>query len=392
MAKRHYTLPHFLRNINVDLLKAYFEKAQIPLPDNLRAENTDKKPDVEAVVDYIKSLDTERQNRINDDFINVNEMSYEGGILSILELAERFDTHLQKEIENLADFNNQALFLFTSYTDLFIEASMLETYMNLKSKSIRYGLLKKDASVITTEEIKTALQNGLTDYFSKNEGRGEICEIDILPHRDRVVFHAHPQDYYKIFDSYDENGKQKRNVIRPRFEVIYFYYPAEGKIELSVNGGDKRKQELFNIFNLHVLGDENPVAETQQTYDFNKILSPDFKMPTKVEDQISWRYLKQLRLSYRYEPGKKIILEIDDKGDKDGPTTMKKMVEELHLNTERLNVTQATFKIKFPGAKNKGSVTARITYPDKCNLTDTQTHQKAKEYLKYWKLELNNEQ
>jgi hypothetical protein len=67
------------------------------------------------------------------------------------------------------------------------------------------------------------------------------------------------------------------------------------------------------------------------------------------------------------------------------------MIKDLGLNTDQLNVTQATFKIKFEGAGNKGSVTAMITFPDKCNLSTTPTHQKAKEYLKYWKLELCND-
>jgi len=182
----------------------------------------------------------------------------------------------------------------------------------------------------------------------------------------------------------------RRNVVKPVFEVAYIYYPNEGKLELSVNLGNKRKTDLVEIFNRIVLQDESPINDNQQAYDFNRILLSEFDMPPKLEDKVSWAYLKQIRLSYRYSHAKKIILEVDDKNT-DGAKAIHEMIKELGLNTELLNVTQATFKLKFEGAGNKGSVTAMITFPDKCNLADSPTHQKVKEYFKYWKLELNNE-
>lgn len=36
MARRYFTVPHFVQNINIELLDAYFEQANIPFPENLR--------------------------------------------------------------------------------------------------------------------------------------------------------------------------------------------------------------------------------------------------------------------------------------------------------------------------------------------------------------------
>lgn len=390
MAKRHYTIPHFVRNIGIEMLEAYFKQANIHFPDNLKITDDDKKPNTDAIEKYINSLEALQQEIINDNFIDINDMSYEGGILSILELTDKFGIYPQKDIGDLPDYSNQALYFFLNYRDLFDQASKIDYFTNLPSRSIRYRLLKKQLGDINNDQIKDALSNELKSYFKAKEGRGEVCELDMITHKNRIFYHAHPQDFYKIIDGYDKGGKHQRLLIRPTFDVVFIYYPDEGKLELSVNGGEKRKMDLFNIFNKVVLGDIKQVEETQQAYDFNKVLSSEFGMPHKLENPLSWAYLKQIRLSHRYIKGQKVILEVEEKDATEGARSMLEMVRGLNLNTEQYNVTQITFKLKFEGAKNKGSVTARISYPDKCNLSDTPTHQRAKEYLAYWSMELNN--
>lgn len=391
MAKRQFTISHFVQNINIELLEAYFKQANITFPDNLKITEDDKKPNAEAIETYIGSLDVTQQEKVINDFIEINELSYEGGILTILDVANTYKIALLDEVSALAGYNNQSLFCFLNYNDTFQLAMQFAHFDNLSTKTVKYGLLKKSQEEVNNNEIKSDLEAELKVYFKQKEGRGQNCNIQITTYKDRVFYRALPQNYSQFVFEYDLSGKLNRNLVNPVFEVIFIYYPSEGKLELSCNFRNKRRKELIDIFNKVVLKDDKNLEDGLQTYDFNRIVASDFVMPIKSEDKVSWAYLKQIRLSYKYISARKIILEVDDKNT-DGAKAVHEMIKELRLNLEQLNVTQATFKIKFEGAGNKGSVTSVITYPDKCNLSDTPTHQKAKDYLKYWKLELNDEE
>ncbi len=390
MAKRQFTISHFVQNLNIELLEAYFKQAGINFPDNLKITEDDKKPNADAIETYIGSLDVTQQEKIINDFIEINELSYEGGILTILDVGNTYKIALLDEVSTLIGYNNQSLFCFLNYKDTFQLAMQFAHFDNLSTKTVKYGLLKKSQEEVNNNEIKADLEAELKVYFKQKEGRGQNCNIQITTYKDRVFYRALPQNYSQFVFEYDLSGKLNRNLVNPVFEVIFIYYPSEGKIELSCNFRNKRRKELIDIFNKVVLKDDKNLEDGLQTYDFNRIVADDFVMPLKSEDKVSWAYLKQIRFSYKYISARKIILEVDDKNT-DGAKALHEMIKEHRLQLDQLNVTQATFKIKFEGAGNKGSVTTVITFPDKCNLSDTPTHQKAKEYLKYWKLELNDE-
>ncbi|GEM_PF-2832405 len=389
MTKRQFTISHFVQNINIDLLEAYFNQANLPFPNNLKTTDKDKKPNAQDIETLINSLETKAQEKINNDFIDINELSYDGGILSIIDVGNVYNINLTEELSSLEDNTNQALYCFLNHKGVFENASKIAYFERLSSKTVRNDMVKKTAQEVSNEEVKNALETELKTYFKQKDGRGENCKIDVTIYKNRVFYRAYPQNYSQFLFDYDEEGKYRRSVVKPVFEVIFIYYPDDGRLELSVNFRNKRRRELIEIFSRIVLKDDRTIKDELQTYDFDRIVSPDFTMPTKLEDKVSWAYLKQLRLSYRYTTARKITLEVDDKNT-DGAKAIHEMIKEYGLNTEQLFVTQATFKIKFEGAGNKGSVTAMITYPDKCNLSDIATHQLAKDYIKYWKLELSD--
>jgi len=368
MAKRQFTISHFVQNLNIELLEAYFKQAGINFPDNLKITEDDKKPNADAIETYIGSLDVTQQEKIINDFIEINELSYEGGILTILDVGNTYKIALLDEVSTLIGYNNQSLFCFLNYKDTFQLAMQFAHFDNLSTKTVKYGLLKKSQEEVNNNEIKADLEAELKVYFKQKEGRGQNCNIQITTYKDRVFYRALPQNYSQFVFEYDLSGKLNRNLVNPVFEVIFIYYPSEGKIELSCNFRNKRRKELIDIFNKVVLKDDKNLEDGLQTYDFNRIVADDFVMPLKSEDKVSWAYLKQIRFSYKYISARKIILEVDDKNT-DGAKALHEMIKEHRLQL----------------------VTTVITFPDKCNLSDTPTHQKAKEYLKYWKLELNDE-
>lgn len=392
MAKSYFTITHFVQNTDIELLEAYFKQANIPFPENLKLTNDDKKPNGVEFETYINNLDPELQYKINNNFMDINELSYEGGIFSIIEVANIvYKLDIQDELSKQNDFTNQALYCYLNHREVFNYASQVDHFDNLSTKIVIPSVFKKPVNEVHSDEIKSALENELKLYFKHKEGRGQNCIVDIIPYKDRVFYQASPQDFSKFLSVYDENNEYKRSVVKPVFEIVFIYYPNDGKLEVSASRfRTKRKNELADIFRRVVLKDERILKEGQIVYDFNKVLDTNFTMPCKLEDKVSWAYLKQITLSYRYSHTKRISLEVDDKNT-DGARAIHEMIKENGLNTDQFDVSQITFKVKFEGAGNKGSVTAIIGYPSKCNLSNTTTHNKVRDYLKYWKMELDND-
>lgn len=385
MDRKIYKPKEFLRFIDVELLEVYLKLFNIQLPNDLNKVDVD----VGLIVDYLDTIDAEIKEKIELGFVDINQMSTEKGVASILELASGRGIHLQDKISKLENNYNQALYFYLNCKELFEDCLTVGIFEYLSSKSEKIHRLKIPIEEVTKKETIESLSLALSDYFIKEDGRGEICLIDVYPEEDKVYFHANLQDYLKSTKQYEPDQSLKRRTVKTVFELTFIYYPLEGKIDLSVKGGKKRQNELFNIFNSVVLKDPNPVPETEQTYNFNRLIQEDFKMPTKPEDEVSYVFLKSIRLTHKVTREKRITFEVE-KNVLDGTADMQSMIHETRLNLERYNVTQAVIKIKFPGAGNKGSVTMKLTYPDKCDLNDTKTHIKAREYIKYWGLDLND--
>lgn len=109
MARRYFTVPNFVQNINIELLDAYFQQDNIPFTKNLRILEADNKPKAIEIEEYINGLEAEKQYQISTDFIEVNEISYEWGILSIIEYGETQGKHVQKDINSQDGYVNQAM-------------------------------------------------------------------------------------------------------------------------------------------------------------------------------------------------------------------------------------------------------------------------------------------
>ena len=207
MAKKYYTILHFVQNLNIELLEAYFKQAGIPFPDNLKVTDKDQKPNAQDIEAYINSLDSELQYKINDDFIEINGLSYEGGTLSLIEIANIYGIKIQDELNNLEGYSNQAIYCFLNHKEIFKKASEIVYFDNLSSKKITNGLVKKTIQEVTNNQVKQALETELKTYFKQKDGRGDNCQADITSYKDRIFYRAQPQNYSQFLFDYDNKGK-----------------------------------------------------------------------------------------------------------------------------------------------------------------------------------------
>jgi len=100
-------------------------------------------------------------------------------------------------------------------------------------------------------------------------------------------------------------------------------------------------------------------------------------------DEVEEVYLKGITLIAKYSGKERITIAVETAI---GVETIKDKLKKLHINLSDYNVNQAVIYLKFKGEGRKGSVTMRLSYPDRDNLNDSHYHQKAKVYVNKWGL------
>lgn len=378
-----FTIKKCLRHFDDDLLKQYFEYKNISKEFPERTKKV-KSIDIQDWFDYINGLDN--ANDINLDFREIYQLADESGIFAIIELAREKASSFLQDIQSIENDYNKSLFCFLKYPSLFKNASILHYVTELKSKKERINL-KTVKNIDDVLSKKQELTEAVSVYYQSEDGRGKNCTIDDCIYEDRVCFIVYIEDFMKSYLQH-EKGKLVRKTSIPTFEIVYVYYNQIGRLELSGgNIGSKKELDLFNIFNQVVLEDKKAVATLQKVYDFDKfLLDKEFELENDIDNKFDYIIVKQMRLSHKFDKNKRIIFEQDVEG---GLKPMLDLLEQHKIDKNKFNLTQVVINIKFPGKGNRGSVAMKLTYPDRCNLSDSPSNLKAKKYIKKWKLEIN---
>ncbi|MDD3661474.1 MAG: hypothetical protein PHG63_00225 [Candidatus Dojkabacteria bacterium] len=380
---QYFKIPNFLRYIDDDLLKQYFEQKGINITIPQASSDNER---VEALQALIEALPQEKLNELEYDFSEVKEMASEFGLESILTVADSYGISLQHDIEEIENCTNQAFYAFLHQPKIFESARVLHDTTTLANKSRRVDL--KKVSVDQAELRTEALTSRLSEYLIGKYGKGKQCRAEVYRFKDRACFLLYPEDYKKSDLEYQEDDL-KRVTRRPSFQITYIYYPETGTLEVASSYRGKTIKDLFDLFSEAVLEDEKPVDDYQKIYELDKLLRPDFVFLTEPEDMIESVGLKHLRLVGRLD--KTIQVTIDLK-EFNGVKTMQEYLSRQNMHPSHYFVNQARIQVKYRGEGRKGRVTMQLTFPDKCNLSDTPLHTKTRKYLAKWGLEKEYEQ
>lgn len=377
---RYYKPEAFLRYLKYNTVRELLDFIGIDnkLPPKLKKQSR---------AGYLKTLfdnfDEATNKQIDAIFREVHAMGNESGIMTLLNLFKNPHPNLAKEIQNKSNNYNQALYIYMKDPDLFKRAATLSYYDEKKIKAQRNGL--KQVPVNELYAQKEALAKAISQYLMTTDGRGENCVVETHDHYEgKVLFVALPEDYVRPDLYYDENRQLVKATKKPSFEILFIYYPNEGKLELACKGGKKREKALFNMFNAVVLRDETPILENQVIYNLEKFFEPDFKLITKPEHDIREVRVKRIKFQHRHNPEYKHTIELNAESRN---TPFRTALAKTNVNPDEMKIMHVAVNLKFPGKGRRGSVTMELTAPDKCSLNESQLHQKAREYISYWGIE-----
>ncbi len=368
---RHYSVKDFFRQTPNALLARYF--ADRGLFADLNFSGMDEgKPD--ELFDRWVALPDEDRRRTDADFRDIDDMSNEKGWLAMLGEA-RF--HLQNQqqvlgfIEAMAVLPNhhaRAMTVYLDYADYWLGATRLRDVDSMSYWRKRKNLPKKAAAVDKASVARLA--ELIKAHFSKTDGRGKNCEVEVYRWGERDYFFAFPEDHAQHGAEW-EDGERKVRPHNPAFDLVFVYSQADGTLELNCRGATKADEALQGLFAQAILGLDAlpPDAKSKEVYDLGPLMKPNFEFTHAPDSGIGAVVVKRLRLTSRVRRGDQLVLSADTNRDRQAVYALAEEIGKampLHL----FDVTQVELAATLqtdPGKKPK-TVTIRITHPNSCSL------------------------
>ena len=388
---RHYSVKDFFRQTPNALLARYFAAMGLFSWLDFGAMK-EGKPD--GLFNGWMALPDEGRRRTDADFRDIDDMSNEKGWLAMLGEAR---WHLQNQqpqvrgfIEAMAALPNhhaRAMTVYLDHADYWLGATRLREVDGMSYWRKRKNLPKTAAAVDKASVERLA--ELIKAHFSKTDGRGKNCEVEVYRWGDRDYFFAFPEVHAQHGAEW-EDGERKVRPHNPAFEVVFVYCQAEGTLELNCRGATKADEALQGLFAQAILGLDAlpPDPKSKEVYDLGPLMKPDFAFTHEPDSGIGTVVVKRLRLTSRVRAGDQLIVSANTDRDR---LAVYALAEEIGkaLPLHLYDVTQvdlaATVQLD-PGKKAK-TVTIRITHPNSCSLKQDEMGNRLRKMLVASKIE-----
>jgi hypothetical protein len=392
---RHYAPKTVLRQVSNSLLKEFFDHRNL-LQDVLWHFQGPR--EIQKIFDAWQALPREQREEVERAFRSVHEMACEAGIKALVEDGSFHEVDLATEFGRLEGFYDRAMWAYLRHHEIFYVASIISYADGLLRG--RYWIRRNDLppkSPDVSSDTIQALANALSDYYRREQGRGQRCTVERYLRVGRYhYFFAYPDDYTDTYIGHAEDGTLMRRPQKRAFEVIFVYDPESGTLDLFAQGDRRLKNHLQQIFGLLILHERlKPDDAPTRVYELNGLLYRDFAFPTDPQDGIEEVRVRALRLSLVGSGGGQISIEAAPKeSHEDIYDIMDRYLAKGLVPALNFNVTQATLDIRFAptnGSRSRRSLVFDVTYPDSSNLKSKCKNEEdrllAEKYLKRWDIE-----
>jgi hypothetical protein len=382
---RNYSQKTFLRLTPNHILKEYFHRK-----DLLKDIDFDKlgETEIDTIAEAMDELSDKQRNNIEAEFRKINEMTYEKGVLLLIEEAGYVyhNIDLLPIFEPMKNHYEKAFWVFLNHREVFEIASDfdgMDRTGTWNSRKVGAGLVPA-----VEEENKQKLANSVSEFYKK-QGRGQRCHVDnyLRQQPERHCYFVYPEDYATTELGFDDEGKFSHRLRKPAFEVIFVYRPESGILEVSAKGGMKVVEALQEILCKTILGLDGLPKQEKKPFDLSRLKQKTLKFATEPTDGIEKVTLVMLRLDLPGIGNRRITLEASSSNDEQPVYTLiEKALNKTNIPLDKAVITRAKIQIKFAARDGKRSkpLTFEITNSDRCTLKDDPLDQIAKKYLEKW--------
>jgi len=379
----HYSPKQFLRQVPNALLKQFFD-GRGELSD-LKWDELDDM-DVDPVFEAWQALPEASRNDVERWFRAIADLATAEGVQTLVEEGQFHGIDLTASLGGLEGLHEKAFWVYLNQETIFTSAGRLNRADHLNGRYWKRRLLPVKQPDIS-HPTRKLLADSISEYYRVEQGRGEHCTVEVYLRREKIhYFFAYPADYADTVIIYTDDGSFKRQMQKAAFEVIFAYNEASGALDLFVQGDKKIRHAMEELFSRLILKEELPDEEPDNNpFELNGLRLREFDFPTDPEDRIQDVRVKALRLSLVGPGFGRITFESDARTRRgDIYDLMDKALNHHGLESETVNVTQATMQVVFATSTRSKTISFQISYPDGCNLKDKPEHLKIKEYLKRW--------
>ena len=369
---RHYSVRDFFRQMPNAMLARYFAARGLLAGLDFGAMK-EGKPD--ELFDAWAALPDDERKRMEADFRDIHDMSTEKGWLAMLGEA-RF--HLEDQPQEMQGFieamsalpnhHAQAMTLFLEYVDFWKGATRLRYVDGMTHWRKRKNLPKKTAAV-DPASVKL-LEELIKGYFSKTDGRGKNCMVEVYRWGERDCFFAFPEDHAQHSPEW-EGGEMRDRPHNPAFEVVFMYSQREGTLELNCRGTWKADEALQGLFAQAILKLDTlpPDPKGKEVYDLGPLMKPDFQFTHAADSGIGTVVVKRLRLTSNVRRGDQLIVSADTDRDRRAVYTLAEEIgKALPLHLYDVTQVELAATVQTDAGKKPKTVTIRLTHPNACSL------------------------
>ena len=380
---RQFSIPTVLRMTPNSLLKKFFEKmghVDLDLDWKFLGART-----ITPIIDVLGDMTRQQQDDIEGVLRSVFDLACETGIDALFEGAVQCgELNLPVAMPQDVGPYHKAMWAWLNRPAAFEKASLIHRVDNLTWWRKRNDLPRVEPRA--GAEIIKRLEEELADFFTWQQGRGQVCTVERFCRADGThYFFAYPDDFVQNVVTHDEEGNLVPRTFRQTFVVVFAYNGLEGTLELFAKVPTRLKPKLEAIFADVVLGRELDPWQPDAAYDLNVLKDRYLDLTADPEDRLDIA-IRKLRLSLK-NSGRRILLEVTDDDDH-----IYRMIDEC-LNQENaslddVNITSVTFRfvlLPLEGRKSS-SATFDMTYPNSGNLQNQPPArvELIRKYLKRW--------
>jgi len=385
-----FSLKTFLRKTPNRLLMSYLQ--QLGVGRNLGWEELGE-TQVERICEAIGCADERTRAKIACDFQRVHDMDDEGGVQSLLE--EGRDRHHNVDLS--PHFSEMESHIETAFWTFLHHPRVFETASQLHHANSTGGFHKRrdlpDSRPATDRETQDHLARALSDYYVRTQARGRACVVDHYSHDSRLYWFAYPEDYAVGRLIFDDSGDLQLVSERPAFEVIFVYATADHTLDTRATGGKRVRQELQRIFCSTILSlDIDFPDRTEVVYELDGLLNRYFPFAVRPEDGVEDVRVSRLWLRMLGSDNKRVTLEADVSENSEAVyDLLDDVLESQSLRRDRLHLGGVTIQVCFRATDTTSArkVSVRLTFPDSCDLKHQPGHDKVRELLKRWGIDVS---
>jgi hypothetical protein len=379
--KLEYNPRNFLRLVPAPLLREYFDQRQ-----RLQEFDWDGLADgnVEPIYGAWMALPAEERQAISVDFQNAVALCSKRGIHAILDAGASTGLDLVPTISGAKTNIEKVFRVLLDHPSVFRIASQFVWADNLS----RHWHRRRDLPLVPPDPGPEALQElkaAISDYYVKNEGRGEYCNIEVYQRGEAHYLMVYLADYPSAVICFEDSDQLKRSLQQQAFDVVFIFRDKQGHLDLYAQGNPQKRKELRQMFAKYILRQDVSVdAAAEPAFDLERLKDPAFRFKIAPADGIKAMRLRSMRFAVPDGEGGRITFAVAPRSKEASLHGLINLGLNLNvLPLENLCVEHVTIQAAFvkanPGPK---SVTFNLTSHNTCNLKDTPEHDKIRECLK----------